>query len=182
LVAPPYDKGFMVPVIPDGNTFKGEFIPKREGVYELDVFQKGDRIAGSPFSLTVIPQVLDGPNEIIVLFLAQINIWGRGLEPHGIQSGEEVIVYADYSGSLLGPPHMRVRQLSGKEISVSETIDENLHLKIFKYRPQDVGIYEVDILLDGKHIDESPYKVHFEQDILRKLYIYIKKCLHKSLI
>ncbi|VIO86121.1 Filamin/ABP280 repeat family protein [Brugia malayi] len=146
LVAPPYDKGFMVPVIPDGNTFKGEFIPKREGVYELDVFQKGDRIAGSPFSLTVIPQ-------------AQINIWGRGLEPHGIQSGEEVIVYADYSGSLLGPPHMRVHQLSGKEISVSETIDENLHLKIFKYRPQDVGIYEVDILLDGKHIDESPYKI-----------------------
>lgn len=47
----------------------------------------------------------------MVLFSAQINIWGRGLEPNGIQSGEEVIVYADYSDSLLGPPRMRVRAL-----------------------------------------------------------------------
>ncbi|VDM15505.1 unnamed protein product [Wuchereria bancrofti] len=59
----------------------------------------------------------------------------------------------------MGPPQMRVRRLSGKEILVSETVDENLHLKIFKYRPQDVGIYEVDIFLDGKHINESPYKI-----------------------
>lgn len=55
-MVPPYDKEFVVPVVPDGNTFKGQFIPKREGVYELNVFQKGNRIAGSPFPLTVIPE------------------------------------------------------------------------------------------------------------------------------
>lgn len=45
------------------------------------------------------------------MFAAQINIWGRGLEPSGIQSGEEVIVYADYSDCSLGPPCIRVRGL-----------------------------------------------------------------------
>uniref|UniRef100_A0A8R1XX00 Calponin-homology (CH) domain-containing protein n=1 Tax=Onchocerca volvulus TaxID=6282 RepID=A0A8R1XX00_ONCVO len=153
-VVAPYDEGFLVPVILDGNVYRGQFIPKEEGVYELNVFQKGKQIkqiAGSPFPLTVIPQ-------------AQINIWGRGLEPNGIQSGEEVIVYADYSDSLLKSLHMRVRGPSGNEIPVSETVDGNLHLKIFKYRPREVGIYEVDVLFGEKHIGKSPYKVRASFD------------------
>uniref|UniRef100_A0A915Q2T4 Calponin-homology (CH) domain-containing protein n=1 Tax=Setaria digitata TaxID=48799 RepID=A0A915Q2T4_9BILA len=181
LVIAPYDKGFVVPVIPDGNSCIGQFTPKREGVYELNVFQKGNKIAGSPFSVTVVSQ-------------AQTNIWGRGLEPKGIQSGEEVIVYADYSDSLSEPPYMRVigpceyhiiglrktfrpkiaeeqeesswvwitcpkQFIAGNEITVSETVDGNLHLKIFKYRPHEVGTYEVGVLLGEKHIGKSPYKV-----------------------
>ncbi|KAM3726784.1 Filamin-A [Dirofilaria immitis] len=146
LVISPYDKGFLVPVARDGDVYKGQFVPKREGVYELDVFQKGKRIAGSPFSLTIFSQ-------------AQINIWGRGLESTGIQSGEEVIVYADYNDSLLEPLHMRVHGPSGNEIPVSETVDGNLHLKIFKYRPREVGICEVDVLFGEKHIGKSPYKI-----------------------
>ncbi|OZC08192.1 hypothetical protein X798_04808 [Onchocerca flexuosa] len=149
LVVAPYDEGFLVPVILDGNVYRGQFIPKQEGAYELNVFQKGKqikRIAGSPFPLTVIAQ-------------AQINIWGRGLEPNGIQSGEEVIVYADYSDSLLKSLHMRVHGPSGNEIPVSETVDGNLHLKIFKYRPREVGIHEVDVLFGENHIGKSPYKI-----------------------
>uniref|UniRef100_A0A158Q7V9 Calponin-homology (CH) domain-containing protein n=1 Tax=Elaeophora elaphi TaxID=1147741 RepID=A0A158Q7V9_9BILA len=145
-VVPPHDEGFVVPVISDGVAFEGQFIPEREGLYELNVFHKGNRIAGSPFPLAVIPE-------------AQINIWGRGLEPNGIQSGEEVIVYADYNSSSSESLRIRVRGMSGNEIPVSETVDENLRLKIFKYRPHEVGVYEVNVLLGEKHIDKSPYKV-----------------------
>lgn len=44
---------------------------------------------------------------------------------------------------------------------MTETIDENLHLKTFKYRPHEVGIYNVNVLLGEKHIGNSPYKVRF---------------------
>lgn len=55
-MVPPYEKGFVVPVTSDGNIFKGHFTPKQEGLYELNVFQKGNRIAGSPFPVTVTAQ------------------------------------------------------------------------------------------------------------------------------
>ncbi|VDO38857.1 unnamed protein product [Onchocerca flexuosa] len=169
LVVAPYDEGFLVPVILDGNVYRGQFIPKQEGAYELNVFQKGKqikRIAGSPFPLTVIAQVITDIHRKSV-DRTQINIWGRGLEPNGIQSGEEVIVYADYSDSLLKSLHMRVHGpcvvIAGNEIPVSETVDGNLHLKIFKYRPREVGIHEVDVLFGENHIGKSPYK--FSMDL-----------------
>lgn len=45
-----------MPLIRDGNTFKGQFIPKQEGIYELNVFEKGNPIPGHPFPLTVVPR------------------------------------------------------------------------------------------------------------------------------
>ncbi|VDK87865.1 unnamed protein product [Litomosoides sigmodontis] len=146
LIITPYNREFPVPLARDGNIFKGQFVPKREGIYELNIFEKGNPIPGHPFPLTVIPQ-------------AQVNVWGRGIEPNGIRIGEEVIVYVNYRNILLGSPRVQVLGISGNEVWVSETVDEKLCLKTFKYRPNEDGIYNVNVLLGEKHIGNSPYKV-----------------------
>lgn len=61
--------------------------------------------------------------------------------------------------------------IAGNEIPVSETVDGNLRLKIFKYRPREIGIYEVVLLLGEKHIGKSPYKVHFDRNIFKNAHI-----------
>lgn len=53
----------------------------------------------------------------------------------------------------------------------------NGNLKIFKYRPYEIGIYAISILMGEKHIGRSPYKVYFGQNIFKNtvynMYVYM---------
>lgn len=48
---------------------------------------------------------------------------------------------------------------AGNDVLVSESEDELLHRKVFKYIVRKEGNYEVSLLSKGQHVGESPYKV-----------------------
>ncbi|VDN01002.1 unnamed protein product [Thelazia callipaeda] len=127
---------------------KGSFTPTKEGLHEVNILQNGKEIIGSPFPLVVISKAL-------------MNVWGRGLEPEGIQVGEEVIVCANYNKSILEAPRLVVKNPCGfsDDLSVPVDEEESLDCKIFKYQPQEPGSHTIALLIGEDHIDRSPYKV-----------------------
>ncbi|VDN17564.1 unnamed protein product [Gongylonema pulchrum] len=56
LVTAPNGEEIVVPAVIDDAVYKGQFTPKHEGIYKINIFQKGVLVADSPYTLRVISQ------------------------------------------------------------------------------------------------------------------------------
>jgi len=116
-----------------------EFYPTLPGKYRFNVLFGGEAIPGSPFTFIVEEEGL-------------AKAYGEGLL-HGME-GSLTQFYIDARG-LVGEPTV---QIDGPDsICKSHIIQENIGLFKVNYTPQEVGMYDVRVLWNGRDIPGSPF-------------------------
>ena len=167
IISTPSGQSFLPKVIPSENGFLVQYIPQESGTYSVSVLLNSVFIPESPFTVDVLPSATT-PDISEICWL--VRAYGPGLTHGTVNRVAQFIVdakAAKYAGRLSvlvdGPSEAKLECRNNNDGTCSVA-----------YLPTRAGIYIVSILLDGYHINSSPFTAIINTGIcLRLLNVYI---------
>ncbi|KAF1329079.1 hypothetical protein FI667_g6141, partial [Globisporangium splendens] len=129
------------------------------GIYDLDVWVNGAKIYGSPFKVTITPSAIHPTRSVVT---------GNGLAANRVAGVVTTIVVEArdaynnriYSGGKSSELDIRaLHTTTPSAIEIGTVIDNGDGTSMLAYTPRIVGSYNVRVMLNGAHINNSPYLV-----------------------
>ncbi|KAK3096080.1 hypothetical protein FSP39_022879 [Pinctada imbricata] len=124
--------------------------PVEPGRHILNIRYGGDHVMGSPYAIDIKTQ--RGPNY-------PVKVYGPGVED-GILPDFESHFMVDARGAGAGELHVSIMGPKGAfQVEMHRTSQKD---KLFhcRYNPVEPGMYTVNVLWSGNHVEGSPYKVN----------------------
>ncbi|MFH4978655.1 hypothetical protein AB6A40_005364 [Gnathostoma spinigerum] len=139
-------RGEVIKFQSDGDQIRAAFTPTKSGVHRLIITHGGSHIPGSPF-------------EINVKSSESYIVWGRGIVSDGVRVGDTVQFNLQGKTRPKQPFEVLVRDPEGSPVHCKEIESRYGDCSTFEYTPVKEGFYEVRVMYDGDHVENSPYKV-----------------------
>lgn len=132
------------------NTYSCQYIPPKEGTYDVHIRVGGHHIPKSPFRVNVVSD----------LDASKVTAKGPGLEPHGVIVGRAA--QFEVNASEAGSGDLLIDVIDPKGNKKTEIKVEEKPGNIFNcmYMPLLVGRYVIVIKYGGKEVAKSPYHVN----------------------
>lgn len=144
---------------PVASCYQAALLPRRSGLYGLDVWINLSKLAGSPFQVSVIAGAINPTQSVVSGNGIQANCVAGVVTTIQLEA-RDANMNRIYSGGLAS--QLSLRAIHTTNITAIETgvvTDNGDGTYVFTYTPRVAGAYRVAIALNDAHVNNSPYLV-----------------------